>query len=185
MLIPFGVLSAAGAGGEPVFVDAFEHISTATGTGASGTIEFTSIPADYKHLQVRYTAKGTTTSNNMEMRMNNITSASYARHSLQGSGSTDSSNSSTSQTLMNFLSAMAGSTTAGRVASGVIDILDYASTSKNTTLRMLYGQTGATNVVVLASGLLNNTAAIDRLTFIAGAGSFTTVTRFSLYGIRG
>jgi hypothetical protein len=181
MLIPLGFLAASGVG----FVDAFEHIATATGTGASNTIEFTSIPADYKHLEVRFVAKNSSSANFMNLRMNNITTVSYSRHQLFSGSTTVSSRSSVNDTSMELDGFVATSSGIGRVSGGVIDILDYASTSKNTTVKALCGQTDITDFVTLTSGLLNNTAAIDRLTFISGADSFTTLTRFSLYGIKG
>jgi hypothetical protein len=184
MLIPFGVLSAAGAG--QVFVDAFEHIATANGTGASGVITFSSIPATYKHLQVRYTAKNSSSATQMNITMNGITSGVYIRHSLLGNGSfVTSTASSTSQTAIQLVESMANSTTANAVNAGVIDILDYSSTSKSTTIRALYGMADNLNRVYLSSGLYNQTTAVSSLTLTASANNFAALSRFSLYGIKG
>jgi hypothetical protein len=183
---PLGILSAAGADVGPVFASDYELISTAFGTGSSGVITFSSIPATYKHLQIRYTAKNSSSATQMNITMNGITTNSYIRHSLFGNGSSVTSNaSSTSQPAIQLVESMAVSTTANQVAAGVIDILDYLSTSKNTTIRALYGSTGDANRMYLSSGALFDTAAITSVTLTASANNYTTSSRFSLYGIKG
>jgi hypothetical protein len=182
MLIPFGVLSAA------AFAPSgdYELIATAFGTGSSGVIDFTSIPATYKHLQIRYTAKNSSSATQMNITMNGVTSGVYMRHSLLGNGSAVSSTaSSTSQTAIQLVESMASSTTASAVAAGVIDILDYSSTSKNTTIRALYGMADNINRIYLSSGLYNETTAVSSLTLTASANNFAALSRFSLYGIKG
>jgi hypothetical protein len=184
MLIPFGVLSAAAFA--PVAEDDFELIATGFGTGSSGVISFSSIPAIYRHLQIRYTAKNSSSAAQINITMNGITSNSYIRHSLFGNGSSVASNaSSTSQPAIQLVESMAVSTTANQVAAGVIDILDYSSSSKNTTIRALYGSTGDANRIYLSSGALFDTAAITSITLTASANNYSTSSRFSLYGIRG
>jgi hypothetical protein len=181
---PLGILSAAGAG-VGVAGD-YELIATAFGTGSSGVISFSSIPQEYKHLQLRYTAKNSSTATQMNITLNGITSGVYIRHSLFGNGSTVASNaSSTSQTAIQLVESMANSTTANAVNAGVIDLLDYSSTSKNTTLRALYGMADNLNRVYLSSGLYNQTTAVSSLTLTASANNFAALSRFSLYGIKG
>jgi hypothetical protein len=185
MLIPFGVLSAAGAGGVVAGSD-YELIATAFGTGSSGVISFSSIPQDYKHLQVRYVSKNASTSTLINITMNGITSGVYVRHSLYGADTQfGSSSSSTSQTTIPLIESMASSTTANAVNAGVIDLLDYSSTLKNTTIKAFYGMVDTRNRVYLSSGLYNQTTAVSSLTFTASASNFTALSRFSLYGIKG
>ena len=180
-MIPVGILAAAGGA---VAVGSYDLIATANGTGSSGTITFSSILQNYEHLQIRYTAKNSSTAVDINVRMNGATGSVYARHSLLGNGSTASSTAVTSQTSIPMVDSMASSTTTGLTSAGVIDILDYKNTSKNTTLRAIYGQTGNINRVFLTSGLYNATTAVTSLDFITASGNFATVTRFSLYGIR-
>lgn len=183
MLIPYGILSAAGVSG---FTSDFELISTAFGTGSSGVIDFTSIPQTYKHLQIRYTAKNSSTATQINITMNSITSGVYTRHSLLGNGSAVSSTSaSASQTSIQLVESMANSTTANAVNSGVIDILDYTSTTKNKTIRGMYGMADNLTRVYLSSGLYNQTTAVSSVTLTASANNFSSLSRFSLYGIRG
>jgi len=183
MLIPFGILSAAGVSG---FTSDFELISTAFGTGSSGVIEFTSIPQDYKHLQIRYTAKNTSTGANINLTMNGVTSGVYMRHTLRGTGAAvESTAGATSASSIIILNAVSESTTANAFAAGVMDILDYTSTTKNKTIRALHGVVDAVTRVTLSSGLYAQTTAVSSLTLTAASNNFTSSSRFSLYGIRG
>jgi hypothetical protein len=75
-------------------------------------------------------------------------------------------------------------------STATIDILDYVSTAKNTTVRSLGGSTDrgggtSTQGVELASGLFVNTAAVNQVTLLSNFANFTSGSRFSLYGIRG
>jgi hypothetical protein len=184
MLIPFGVLSAAGAGGEPIIPD-YELIATAFGTGSSGTITFSSIPTDYKHLQIRYTSKNTSSSEDLYLRFNGITTTSYVTHRLQGLANDVTSGVNTGLGFIFLERGGAVSSVANSFAAGVIDILDYTSTVKNTTLKAFFGKNDNNNNVQLRSGLFMNTAAINSISLITSAGNHTTTSRFSLYGIKG
>lgn len=184
MLFPLGLLSQGGGGAA---AGSFELISTASGTGSSGVIDFTSIPSTYTHLQIRYTAKNTSTNADLNITFNNVTSASYARHHVLGNTTAISSGNSTSATSISLLDAVAPSTTANVTANGIIDILDYANANKNKTLRAFYGvlQAYTTSRIYLASGFLDSTTAISRVTLTASGNNFSTASRFSLYGIKG
>jgi hypothetical protein len=74
---------------------------------------------------------------------------------------------------------------ANSFGAGVIDILDFSSTTKNTTTRVLAGNAGTTASVQFQSGLFNNTAAITSMTIFGNTGNLVAGTRFSLYGIKG
>lgn len=179
MLIPIGFFGAGGAAG------AYELISTAYGTGSSGTITFSSIPSTYKHLQIRYTAKNSTTGTTILLTANSDSATNYARHFMRGTGSVIQSAASSSVTSITLNNAMASSTTANAFGSGYIDVLDYASTSKNKTIKTLHGDSSDVTFIYSASGLWLNTAAISTISLTANTGNFTTTSRFSLYGIKG
>ena len=63
----------------------FDSIATVTASGSSATVEFTSIPSDYTHLQIRGIAAGV---NNTfaDMTFNSDTGTNYAQHDLYGDG---------------------------------------------------------------------------------------------------
>lgn len=183
---PLGILSAAGAGG---VVGSYELIETHILASAAPSISFISIPATYAHLQVRVVAKTARDDRRtLRMRFNDITTTSYAHHILRGNGSSVLSEATTSDNAIDFRDILelttGGNTTFG---AGVIDILDYASTSKNTTTRAISGNSVAVlqRVIALNSGLLNNTAAINKITFLSSLGNLGSGSRFSLYGIKG
>lgn len=177
---------------------AFESIATATGTGSSNTITFSSIPSGYQHLQVRFICKNTDTaidtSDIFTMRINGDTASNYARHRLSGSGATVTASGTATQTSMSSFITVGLSSNAAlanMMGVGIIDIHDYLSTSKNKTVRMFIGAdtnrtTAPTGAVALNSGLYFATpAAVTSLSFIIGTGSWTTTTQFALYGIKG
>lgn len=166
----------------------FDSIATASGTGSSNTISFTSISSAYKHLQIRYIARSTFagTSINLLYTLNNdTTAANYPWHALRGDGASASSiNGLTLNLLINegFTGSTAGT---GQMGVGVIDFLDYANTNKNKTQRALGGQDrNGAGQVTFQSSLWLNTAAINRIDLIAQSGNFTTDSHFALYGIK-
>ena len=186
MLIPFGILSAAGAGGGAV--GDYELIETAILGSAASSITFSSLAtyaSDYKHLQIRasVTSARAAGDDNFAIRFNGDTGSNYKAHRLIGTGSTVIS-STLGATTSIFAGAINAATGTTDSYSGlVIDILDFASTTKNTTIRSFGGQTN-TSYVYLYSGAYFNTAAITSITLLNEFANLTAKSRFSLYGIR-
>jgi hypothetical protein len=183
-LSALGIFSAAGVSG---FSSDYELISSTILGSATANIEFDNIPQTYKHLQVRLVGRSSfaLAFDNLAFYLNNTTTSTYATHALFGNGSTVTSNNFVSQARLFFPTLfIANSNTANSFQGGVIDILDYSSTTKNTTTRALTGAAGSSSTVALISGLWNNTAAVTRINF-ENSGNFMIGTRFSLYGIKG
>jgi hypothetical protein len=181
MLIPLGILASSGGA-----AGSYELITTAYGTGSSGTISFTSIPAGYKHLQIRMVARSTGTSqNDLSIRFNNDTGANYSYHHMQGNGSNVIVGGNSSTSFGAYVGITSNSNNSAGIHEGaVIDILDYASTSKYKTTRSLFGDQGI-NRIGLIGGLWQSTSAITQADVIASSGNWTSTSRFSLYGIKG
>ena len=160
----------------------FESIATATGTGSSGTITFSSIPGTYVSLQLRINGVLVTAGNTINIQLNGDTGANYTRHRLWGDGSTVTSDGATALGQAG-LTPTAGDTTYPYAI--ITDIHDYASTSKNKTIRTFSGidknGSGSANLV---SNLWLSTSAVTSLTVLS-ASSFATSTTVSLYGIKG
>lgn len=176
-----GILASAGGGA----ATAYESIATATGTGSSGTITFSSIPSTYTHLQIRMTCNDSNNGNYLQMKANNDGSASnYVRHFLAGNGSAVSAGGTASGTYASWLDSTYGGYSTNTNSVKIIDILDYASTTKNKTFRGFFGydQNGAGDVII-SSGLWLSTSAITRIDIIDGT-NFTTGSTFALYGIK-
>lgn len=187
-LIPFGFWAASGAGGGAAAYELIETVTLANNT--TPTVTFSSIPADYKHLQIRASVQSSNSNSLddvMTLTMNGNASAIYTWHWLEGTGS---SVSSAGYTARNYIridtidTARYGSLSFTPV---VMDILDYANTSKNTTVRYLHGDRGqGTQRIKLASGLYQATNAVTSMTFtgsLAGY-NFNAGSRLSLYGVK-
>ena len=163
---------------------AYDSIATATGTGASGVITFSSIPSTYTHLQIRFI--GLTSVNPVDVSMKvNSTVVGLRDHYIYGSGSTASAGTDTPGANGVYVSpqGFGGST---NPTVGVIDFLDYTNTNKYKTVRSLNGrdQNGA-GYISLVSYLYDTTSAISSITFTTASGNFATTTQFALYGIKG
>jgi hypothetical protein len=173
----------------------FESIATVSGTGSSATITFSSIPSTYSALQFRiqskYNQTGSATAMDLKIYFNGVnTGTSYAYHQLKGNGSTVTAAGSASQTEIGIDSPIPSSDTsyANMTGVGIIDIHDYASTSKNKTLRAFTGyDVNGAGQIILSSGLRASTDAITSVSFLLGNAGYrwTTDTVISLYGIKG
>jgi hypothetical protein len=70
--------------------------------------------------------------------------------------------------------------------SGIVDVLDYANTSKYKTAKALGGFTEIGKKIGLRSGSWRSLNAIDTINLLPYAGTlFAVGSRFSLYGIKG
>jgi hypothetical protein len=167
----------------------FESIATAVGTGSSGTITFSSIPSTYTHLQIRYLGRNAraVTGDTLRMTFNSDSGSNYAYHALYGGGTTTEAFGSASLAYAPVGYVAGASAAANIMGVGVVDILDYANTSKNKTFRSLHGEDfNGSGDLAIFSGLWMNTTAISSITIVGGTGAnFTTTTNFALYGIKG
>ena len=160
-------------------------------TSSASSVTFSGLDAysDYKHLQVRWVGRGdaAVTYSNAAMRVNGDAGSNYAKHDLRGDGSSVSSNAAAGASSFYIGNVPFGSSTANAFGAAVIDVLDFASTNKNTTFRVLSGDTIAPQVT-LSSGLYVSTSAVTSVTMFASftAGrNWDTNSRFSLYGSKG
>ena len=173
------------AGNPAVKFTSYESIATVTGTGSSATITFSSIPSTYEHLQIRFTGKGTGGAEvDTSIRFNSDTGSNYAWHQVYGYGTSIASSNGTSQNkILGFYTT--GTNDSNVVSSAVLDILDYKSTNKNKTTRMLSGLRGTNGFIGLRSGVWLNTAAITSIDIVLDSGNWATTTQIALYGIKG
>ena len=169
---------------------AFESIATITaGAGGSSSIAFTSIPATYSHLQVRYLGRSTYNNagngTNFYYTLNSDGAANYSQHALRGDGANTFASGSASQGAMYPGTTVADAGAAASIfGGGVLDILDYANTNKYKTARLLNGfdRNGAGSVA-LSSGNWRSTAAVTGIT-ISTDGNWAQYSSFALYGIK-
>ena len=158
----------------------YQSIATTTLGSSQANVTFSSIPSTYTHLQVRYSLLGSGLQYNITI--NSDTANNYSMHYINGDGATVTALNAinTNKILQNFVTAT--STTNPTV--GVTDILDYANTNKNKTVRTLDGMdSNGSGQVTFVSGAWYSTSAITSISFSSG-GSFTANSTFALYGIK-
>jgi hypothetical protein len=177
---------AALIGGAAPEVGDYESIATVTvGSGGQSTITFSSIPATYKHLQIRCIGKSTSTASQGDLTFNSDTGNNYAWHQLYGNGSSAIADSSINRANIVGASALVASSVSNVFSASVIDILDYADTNKFKTVRHLVGQDeNGSGIISLNSGLWRSTAAISTVTITARTNSIAQYSSFALYGIK-
>jgi hypothetical protein len=160
---------------------AYDALSTVTvGATAVSSITFAGIPNTYKHLQVRI-LQMTSGTINPKLKINNDgTGSNYYMHSIYNNNPNVSAYNEANNA--SGISYLYNETTQPAVA--IIDILDYASTTKNKTLRDLgaYDANGS-GYIFYRSGGWFSTAAINSLTFTEPS-NFLQHTQFSLYGVK-
>jgi hypothetical protein len=162
----------------------YESIATTTvGAGGQATVTFSSIPSTYKHLQLRIIARSAGTSfAGLYMSINSSVDPVIG-HYIVGDGSTAVADDNSNK---QFGWAIGSSQLANTFTAEVIDILDYASTNKNKTVRSLAGyELNGSGGIALFSGLFDTTAAINALNIYLSVGNIGQYSTVSLYGIKG
>lgn len=159
----------------------YTPIATTNGTGSSGSVTFSSIPATYTDLVL--VVSGTLVSggdSGLELRFNGTGSGStsYSGTLLDGNGTAASSSRQTSVAASN-----SGLISSNAVGTSVIQIMNYANT---TTYKTVLGRGNLSNLLVRATVYLwrDTPAAINAVEVRTGAGNFSTSTVFTLYGIK-
>jgi hypothetical protein len=157
------------------------------GSAGASDVTFSSIPATYTHLQIRYIAQS---AGYGRIQFNSSTTGSnYYSHYLSGTGSAVSAGALSGSTYSSLVWGIQNfSTTASTFNTGIIDIIDYTSTSKNKTVRILQGvDKNGSGDVEFTSGLFSATpAAITSIKlFPHASNTWLQYTQFALYGIKG
>ena len=183
---PLGILSAAGAA--VVDTGAYELISSTILGGTAASVTFSSLgdySSTYNHLQLRYTAQtvgDATTLTAITFRLNSDTGENYTIHSLKGQGSSVTSTSEVEITAIVLNDSLPRTSQTSKFGAGVIDFLEAFSTTKNKTIRTLYGaEVTGEKTIALHSAVWLDT---DSITSIELSSTFGAGSRFSLYGIK-
>jgi hypothetical protein len=173
--------------------NSYESIATVTLGSSQSSITFSSIPATFKHLQVRWVSqddRATYPISEIKCVFNSDTGANYSYHQLAGDGGSAYAQGGTSASFIQI--EIGGTTTGGTFGGGVMDILDYASTGKYKTTKALSGvmtnadYSGYYGIITENAGNWRSTSAITSMTFSPRyASNFTQYTKYALYGIKG
>ena len=191
---------SAQAGNTMIFPGSYESIATTVvGAGGTSSITFSSIPATFQHLQIRYLAKTNRATYGVDdafITLNSdVTGANYYSHWMYGNGSSALAtygvgNGGGGQGIFWGFAFSTTQISPTGFAGGVIDVLDYANTNKNKTLRGLMGfdANGGTaggygGTITFASGAWFSTAATTNI-IIKSNGNFQEYSQFALYGVK-
>jgi hypothetical protein len=174
--------------GVPIVPTSYESIATVTvGSGGTSTIAFSSIAADWTHLQIRCLARTNraATGDQLRFQLNTDTAANYSQHVLSGDGALDTTSSVINNTYMWLGRATGDSAAASIFGATIIDIFDYKNTNKYKTLRSLSASDrNGSGEITLNSGSWRNTNAISsvQITFIGT--TMQQYSTFALYGVK-
>lgn len=121
-------------------------------------VSFTNIPNTFTHLQLRWNARSTYagTSSSIYFIINNKTAANdWSHHELYatGAGALSRNNGASTNTSTLPAALPAANGLANTYGVGIIDIFDYANTTKRKVFKAFYGQNqNATTVGVIGIG---------------------------------
>lgn len=171
---------------------AYYSIATVNGTGASSTITFSSIPTDFKHLEIRAVGKGTgaaTDSSDVKVRFNgDATSGNYSWKRAQAYSLNNlTENGNLSDTGMNLAIVLDGSAMSSAAhAPMYIKVHDYLNTSKRKTAFSLSMsiKNSATVYGSIAGGTWSSTAAVTSISIVNLSYNWSSASKFELYGVK-
>jgi hypothetical protein len=179
-----GIIASSKSGNLFAPVNSYDSIATVTPYTTTTTVVFSSIPATYRHLQIRWFARSSSLAG-LYWTFNGDTGTNYARHRLTADGSTAGAAGLTSQTSIFSVASWGIPNTASTFAGGIYDIFDYKDSAKYKTLRGLAGQdSNSSGGVELVSGLWMSNTAINSVTITLQNGSFDSNCSFALYGVK-
>jgi hypothetical protein len=171
----------------------FDSIATVTlGTSAS-SITFSSIPATYRHLQIRGIVRDTGTAadwNILSATFNGDTAGNYSSHGIRAYGATADIYPVQFTSASNMYFGLLPSSFAGygtTYAATVFDVLDYADTNKYKTLRTLNGSdanSATYGYVYIGSGNWRSNTAVNSISITAPGRTLAQYSSFALYGVK-
>jgi hypothetical protein len=171
------------------FIPPTSYESIATVSPTSGTsVEFTSIPSTFTHLQIRGIGRTARASveDGFYLRFNSTTTG-YQDHHIYSTSTSSSFANTGSDTEIETYTLPGNNAISNLYGSVIVDILDYANTNKFKTLKLLcgYSNNSSNGRIEFVAGNWRNTSAITSITIIAGNSSWVSPSTFALYGIKG
>jgi hypothetical protein len=159
----------------------YEKIATATASGSSTNVTFSSISGSYTDL-VLIIANITAQIDNVGITLNSDTGSNYSRTVLQGNGSTASSARGSNQT---YLYTMYKDTAGGDPAMSISQFQNYSnSTTYKTILTRQETNSSGTKAVQAMASLWRSTSAITNMSINSGNANFNSGATFTIYGIK-
>ncbi len=168
-----------------------EAITTTYLEADASSVTFSSIPATYQHLQLRMNIRTLRTSNleTTGMQLSGDTAGNYATHRMYGQTTSMGAGGEVAATRLLATGQMPTSIMPPQTlyGAGLVDILDYANTNKNTTILFQSGENDDTYpYMTFGSGLWEDTSAVSTILLYPANGSagFVRGSVFTLYGLK-
>ena len=166
----------------------YSALATVSLSSTQTTVTFSNIPPSAKNLEIRYIARSLTTGStigDMAVVFNGDSTALYQSHGATASDSTVYLAGAVGDTKGLVFKAIAQtSVSADHFSSGMINILDYASTTKKKVARYRSGGIASGSSASCFGGFMySSTNPITSITLSNNAG-FVQYSHFALYGVK-
>jgi hypothetical protein len=154
----------------------YEPIATATASGSSTTVTFSSIPGTYTDLIL--VANGTADGSPVKVQFNSDTGSNYSNTRMAAYSTTTQSDRETSATAI-YVGGLYNDQ-----STSIVHIMNYANTTtyKTTISRGIAWQSSVKYLTAVV-GLWRSTSAITSITF-KGDVNLNSVTTVTLYGVK-
>ncbi len=165
-----------------------EAIETVYLEADAATVTFSSIPATYEHLQLKFSAAANHTDIvACYFKYNgDTTNSNYRSIRMRGTASTVSAG--VADTGGPLLFSFGPTLPAASFGVGILDILDYANANKNGAILCTRGgnndSASTPDIAGMNTGLWDDTTAIHTITITVSSGSMARGSEFTLYGIK-
>ena len=156
----------------------YEKIATTTLGSGQATVTFSSISSAYTDLVVVFVGNLSAAATCF-LRYNNDSGSNYSQTDMVGNGTSAVSQRRTNATGFRLYDVVAGSNPINNL---IFNVQNYSNTTTNKTTLLRGSDSGGE--VGAGVSLWRNTAAINRLDFVTGAGTWSTGSTFTLYGIK-
>jgi len=161
----------------------YEPIATATASGSTNTVTFSSIPSTYTDLVLVTSIRSTGASfSQTRIRYNGDSGSNYSGTVLLGDGSAASSYRETNATEMLVAYDALSGNPSGFFSPTIINIMNYANTTTYKTL--LARNSNALGNAMADVFMWRSTAAINSVSIITANANFETGSTFTLYGVK-
>ena len=153
---------------------------------ATNSITFSSIPATYTDLVLRWSTRSAASGRDDQITFNGDSSTIYSSTSLWGTGSSVVNNQDSAVARINVWYGNTLSTyTASTFSSGELYVPNYTSTVNKPTsfITVAENNSATVNGIVTSAALYRNTSALTSLTFFS-PNNFVIDSSFYLYGIK-
>lgn len=161
--------------------------SSTVGSGGTASVTFSSIPATYTDLVIKYSARASSGGSNFEniqVEFNGVGGTAYSDRAVFGTGSAASSaaNTSVASTFLQY--SVGGNATANTFSNGELYFPNYRSSAAKSYSADSVSENNATAAIAaLNAGISTNTAAITSIKLTGNTSNFVQYSTFTLYGI--